>query len=251
MKGGKAEMQPILTETERAVADLMALAGGSCLACLVVGAARRSLADSSIRSRARLLLRRRGLPLLGLTFVMAAPALAAPRPTPQGHRSSRLSPEPPWSGANGSPPPRLLVRTKALPPSNPKRHPAIHGVGGGAYRLREPLFARVGERSGRTRAGERALRSESRRAERDRSMNNHPAGKGIPTPQSDACSGDRYAVRTGDALWSIAADVLATEDPSRIARYWPRIHRANRALIGANPNVIFPGQVLELPPECE
>jgi nucleoid-associated protein YgaU len=61
--------------------------------------------------------------------------------------------------------------------------------------------------------------------------------------------GGRMEVKPGDSLWSIAAEVLETSDPARIARYWPRIHRSNRELIGANPNLIFPGQVLELPDE--
>jgi nucleoid-associated protein YgaU len=56
-------------------------------------------------------------------------------------------------------------------------------------------------------------------------------------------------VLPGDTLWSIAAERLETGDMRRIARYWPRIHRANREEIGPNPNLIRPGQVLELPPE--
>ena len=59
----------------------------------------------------------------------------------------------------------------------------------------------------------------------------------------------RVVVQPGDSLWSIAAEILETSDPARIARYWPRLHRLNRQLIGANPNLIFPGQVLELPDE--
>jgi hypothetical protein len=53
------------------------------------------------------------------------------------------------------------------------------------------------------------------------------------------------------SLWSIAGLVLGTEDPRRIARYWPRIHRSNRNLIGTTPNLIKPGWVLDLPRECD
>jgi nucleoid-associated protein YgaU len=56
-------------------------------------------------------------------------------------------------------------------------------------------------------------------------------------------------VLPGDTLWSIAAERLGTDDIRRIARYWPRIHRANREVIGPNPDLLRPGQVLELPPE--
>jgi nucleoid-associated protein YgaU len=60
-----------------------------------------------------------------------------------------------------------------------------------------------------------------------------------------------YAVLPGDTLWDIAAKVLRTDDLHRIASYWPRIHRANRDLIGSDPNLLRPGQVLDLPPRDE
>ena len=60
-----------------------------------------------------------------------------------------------------------------------------------------------------------------------------------------------HVVREGDTLWSIAASTLRTDDAERIARYWPRLHRANRGLIGRNPDLILPGQVLDLPGECD
>jgi|GEM_PF-2472413 len=61
--------------------------------------------------------------------------------------------------------------------------------------------------------------------------------------------GERYTVRPGDSLWDIAEMKLGTGEARRVARYWPRIHRANRDVIGADPNLIMPGQVLTLPPE--
>jgi hypothetical protein len=64
-------------------------------------------------------------------------------------------------------------------------------------------------------------------------------------PERDA----PYRVRPGDSLWDIAAHVLGTDDPVRIARYWPRIHRSNRDVIGPNPNLIYAGQLLRLPRE--
>ena len=57
-----------------------------------------------------------------------------------------------------------------------------------------------------------------------------------------------YAVLPGDTLWGIAAKVLETDDMRAIARYWPRIHRENRDVIGPDPDLIRPGQVLSLPP---
>ncbi len=77
-------------------------------------------------------------------------------------------------------------------------------------------------------------------------MKRHPSGKAHP-----ADSGKAYRVKAGDTLWSIAASALSTDDPARIARFWPRLHRMNRAVIGADPNMILPGQVLRLPAERE
>lgn len=55
-------------------------------------------------------------------------------------------------------------------------------------------------------------------------------------------------VRPGDSLWSIAEASLgpgASEE--LIAETWPRWHAANHALIGADPDLIHPGQELTVP----
>lgn len=55
-------------------------------------------------------------------------------------------------------------------------------------------------------------------------------------------------VRAGDTLWDIAARTLPGEpSPEAIAAAWPRWYAANRAVIGADPNVIHPGQHLRAP----
>jgi len=61
-----------------------------------------------------------------------------------------------------------------------------------------------------------------------------------------------YVVEPGDSLWRIAAHILRSGgdgEPSNadIARFWPAIYDTNRALIGDNPNLIFPGQRLVIP----
>lgn len=61
-----------------------------------------------------------------------------------------------------------------------------------------------------------------------------------------------YEVQPGDSLWRIAERTLAagyadTPTSRDIGRFWPRIFEENRALIGDNPNVIFPGQLLHIP----
>jgi len=57
-----------------------------------------------------------------------------------------------------------------------------------------------------------------------------------------------YVVRRGDALWNIAARHLGPHaSAAEIARAWPRWYAANRAVIGIDPGVILPGQVLYAP----
>jgi nucleoid-associated protein YgaU len=55
-------------------------------------------------------------------------------------------------------------------------------------------------------------------------------------------------VRPGDCLWSIAESVTAQTGHSRqVASYWARLVEANRDVV-ADPDLIFAGQVLVLPP---
>jgi nucleoid-associated protein YgaU len=94
-----------------------------------------------------------------------------------------------------------------------------------------------------------AARVDDRAPAQDPPPDRRPSRRGGVWNEKGTVATDRVQVKPGDSLWSIAAEVLGTDDPGRIARYWPRIHRANRQIIGANPNLIFPGQVLELPAE--
>jgi hypothetical protein len=57
-----------------------------------------------------------------------------------------------------------------------------------------------------------------------------------------------YVVRRGDALWDVAARHLGPHaSHGEIAREWPRWYAANRAVIGSDPNLIRPGEVLTPP----
>ena len=58
-----------------------------------------------------------------------------------------------------------------------------------------------------------------------------PARPAPPPPRT-------YTVVRGDTLWGIAQRFLGA------GPRWPEIHAANRAVIGSNPHLIFPGQVL-------
>lgn len=54
-------------------------------------------------------------------------------------------------------------------------------------------------------------------------------------------SGTTYTVVRGDTLWSIAKRFYGQGSK------WPTIYEANKSVIGPNPNLIFPGQVLVIP----
>lgn len=65
----------------------------------------------------------------------------------------------------------------------------------------------------------------------------------------------QVTVRSGDSLWSIAAQRLfpagcdsgSQSCDSRIQAQWPRWYAANRRLIGADPNLLRPGTTLRVP----
>lgn len=74
-------------------------------------------------------------------------------------------------------------------------------------------------------------------------------GARVDSPQVDSAYVDSaYVVRRGDNLWDIAARHLGPNaTTAEIARAWPRWYAANRAAIGANPQLIHPGLVLHAP----
>lgn len=72
-------------------------------------------------------------------------------------------------------------------------------------------------------------------------------------PTKDARGAERaVVVNRGDSLWSISEEQLGQNaTPQQIAREVERIYALNRGRIGANPNLIFPGQEFMLPPVSE
>jgi nucleoid-associated protein YgaU len=76
----------------------------------------------------------------------------------------------------------------------------------------------------------------------------HPAGKGLDAVTAEC--GERYEVQPGDSLWSVASDALDSRSSALIAQYWPVIYSDNADVIGNDPDLVVPKQVLRLP-ECD
>ena len=99
--------------------------------------------------------------------------------------------------------------------------------------------------TGATFASSAAAVSTARHAEvqvqlRDGTGNLHVAANETASPGSR-----RYTVASGDTL-----SVIAAREYSRAA-CWPGIYRASKEVIGSNPNIILPGQVLTVPDACD
>lgn len=50
-----------------------------------------------------------------------------------------------------------------------------------------------------------------------------------------------YAIKSGDCLWNIAKSLYGD------GADYAKLYEANKDIIGANPNKIYPGQVLSIP----
>ena len=69
-----------------------------------------------------------------------------------------------------------------------------------------------------------------------------------PTRREPTHDAAEVVVRRGDTLWSIAARQLGADaSEAEVAAAWPRWFAANRAVVGADPDLLLPGQVLRAP----
>ncbi len=78
-----------------------------------------------------------------------------------------------------------------------------------------------------------------------------PVSGGLIVPEakhSPATAPRHVAVVPGDSLWTIAATALGPMATDvEIAAEWPRWYQQNQHLIGSDPSLILPGQVLQSP----
>lgn len=78
----------------------------------------------------------------------------------------------------------------------------------------------------------------------------HASGRHAPPDATAVGTGGTrtVVVRRGDTLWSISAEHLGPDAGDLdVALAWPRWYAANRAVIGPDPDVLLPGQVLRVP----
>lgn len=74
---------------------------------------------------------------------------------------------------------------------------------------------------------------------------------GLPLPERAEGAGhhrpERVVVRPGDSLWALARDELGGRASDRqITDRWHAVYAANRAVVGPDPDLLRPGQVLRL-----
>ncbi|TDW69867.1 hypothetical protein [Kribbella pratensis] len=115
-----------------------------------------------------------------------------------------------------------------------------------SWRVTEPASGlHVGVEPGSKGSGRAAVSGRMRVGVPDRPTD------GAPTRYTAVRAGGavRVVVREGDSLWGLAARELgpgATDEA--IAARWPDWYAVNRQVIGEDPDLILPGQVLRVPP---
>jgi hypothetical protein len=74
-------------------------------------------------------------------------------------------------------------------------------------------------------------------------------GSSKAAPRHRAGSGE-HTVEAGDTLWDIASAHLepAERSATTIDRYWQQVYRANRSVVGPDPDLIHPGAHLAVAP---
>ena len=75
-----------------------------------------------------------------------------------------------------------------------------------------------------------------------------PGDTSESAPSDPAAQPTHHLVQPGDSLWTITAQLLGEQATAeQVLDAWPRLYAANRDVIGADPDLIHPGQELVLP----
>lgn len=205
----------------------------------------------------------------------ATPAAAQTRGPVPPSRAARLA-APPWSATTGT---AGVAGTGASKPL-PLHHPAVHPAGATASAAPMRLFPRAAEvlqerrrradsiarhPAGRTAGVQRAATGQGsdrrpllQHAD-DTSSSRRHGGDTRPfrpvamddLPGSTSGSTTSYRVVRGDTLWGIAVRTSAQRDAAAVHALTQKIYDLNRDVVGGDPDLIFPGQILRLPGDLE
>lgn len=119
---------------------------------------------------------------------------------------------------------------------------------------RESETATQDEQAGSDAETEQPERERTTERNNDENNDGDQGSDGGSRRRSTPRAGRSYTVRAGDHLWKIAVAVVAADgdragDRSAIASYWAQLVRAaTPRLQSGDPNLIYPGEELELPP---
>jgi LysM repeat protein len=109
------------------------------------------------------------------------------------------------------------------------------------------------EPTSRVRFAERPGRHDTRLAVPDRPTVGAPTRYAPlqPARRTEPTTQRQVVVGTGDSLWAIAATELGPEaGDAAIAARWPQWYAANAGLVGPDPDLIKPGQILHAPTQA-
>jgi hypothetical protein len=215
--------------TDQAVASIAGAALWLCAAWLAVGlsaivlAAGPGLSGRAGRQLARLIvpatIQRAVGGLLGLSLVLG---LAAPLAAPA--TAMAIGPAAPAGPAPGSSTPRSAPPGATIVPSWPMSPPPPTSATPSAPAT--PAVAPVGPAAPTAPA----------------------APVTPPPPAAPVQSSGRHVVAAGDSLWQLAAAQLTDPTSARTSTQVARWYGANRVVIGGDPALIRPGQILLVPP---
>jgi hypothetical protein len=155
--------------------------------------------------------------------------------TPPSDATSSTAPPSDTGGPSSVPPPVWpATPSTATPPTvTPPAHPPT---------TNPPSAAPTGGRDSGT------PRPSARPGPADAPPSSPPPAHGQPTAGG---SSGHVTVQPGDCLWLIAARRLGPQaSAAQIDAEWPRWYAANEGVVGADPGLIRPGQVLHAPPSA-
>jgi hypothetical protein len=209
-----------------------------------------------------------GLSVLLAPIAADAKAVHGPPPRPdRGTGSVAAHPGPSWP-SDSAPPPRLHVGWPTDRPAAPQPPRASHDAQPPRAAVPTPALPTTPEPSSTPAAASRSTPSpstsaplspgkpslptptgptDSRRAAPP--PGRHQSGPGRPgSPLRTSAGRDEVLVRPDDCLWLIAAQRLGTNaSPGAIAAAWPQWYAANKRVIGPDPSLLHPGEVLHAP----